>query len=250
LTAKNKYRKMAARGLRYEKKCAARMRRSGFSGVVLTRAGHDQGIDIIGYRHHRKYGVQCKYYDRPVGNKAVQEAKAGLDYYGCDAAAVVTNTTFTVSARKLAEAADVELWEKNRIPGALTRHFYLTRLVGIVYLLAAIHVLYPYRGIALSALSARPDLWPALLCLAGCLLNILDGWHWPLALAAAVLHGIWAAMVLHAGAGLTVLTHLGALPPQQLLQTALTVCPAVCSLLRILRLKAAGRIRKADRDLR
>lgn len=233
-----------ARGRRYEEKCAARMRRSGFSGVVVTKRGHDQGIDIIGYRHHRKYGVQCKFYDGPVGNKAVQEARTGREYYGCDKAAVVTNSTFTVSARKLAEAADVQLWEKNRIPGAWTRHCYFTRIMALFWLIpAAVHLLPLWNG-SLTAFISQTAAWPALLCLIGCLFNILDGWKWNREAAAFCLHAIWAFLLLRGQFGMAVF-----LMGEGAVQKALILFPAVCSMLRMLRLKAAARIRREDREI-
>lgn len=70
----------------------------------------DFGIDITAYKNSIKYGIQCKYYDKPVGNKAVQEAYAGAAYYNCDKPMVITNTTFTNQAQKLAAHLGVELW--------------------------------------------------------------------------------------------------------------------------------------------
>ena len=46
--------------------------------------------------------MQCKYYSAPVGLGAVQEAVAGKAMYGCNAAMVVTNSTFTKAAEELA----------------------------------------------------------------------------------------------------------------------------------------------------
>jgi hypothetical protein len=46
-----------------------------------------------------------------VGNDAIQQAYAGMTYYGLDRAAVLTNQTFTSPAETLAEETDVELWD-------------------------------------------------------------------------------------------------------------------------------------------
>ena len=67
-------------------------------------------MNIIACKQRKKYGIQCKYYTYPVGNKAVQEAYAGANFYDCDKVIVMTNTTFTRSAIELAEKLDVELW--------------------------------------------------------------------------------------------------------------------------------------------
>lgn len=97
-------------GFEYEKYCIRYLQKHGYKNVELTKAGADQGLDIIAYRHHLKYGFQCKYYEKPVGNAAVQEAYAGAAHYGCDKAAVITNTSFTKSAVELASDTDVLLY--------------------------------------------------------------------------------------------------------------------------------------------
>lgn len=98
-------------GHEYEYACAQYLKRNGFINVQVTKASGDQGIDIIATKG-KKYGIQCKYYSAAVGNKAVQEAYAGANFYGCDVAVVMTNNTFTKSAIELAEKLHVELWGK------------------------------------------------------------------------------------------------------------------------------------------
>ena len=102
-------------GYKYEKKCARKMRWKGFRQVELTKGSGDQGIDIIGKKGRKKYGIQCKYYKGTVGNKAVQQALSGIIYYDLDVAVVMTNSTFTRQARELAEKSGVLLWEKNKV---------------------------------------------------------------------------------------------------------------------------------------
>ena len=97
-------------GYEYEELCATFLKRCGFKGVEVTSGSLDQGIDIIAYKGNKKYGIQCKYYDRPVGNKAVQEAYSGAAFYECDVAVVMTNATFTRSANELSESLEVDLW--------------------------------------------------------------------------------------------------------------------------------------------
>jgi restriction system protein len=53
--------------------------------------------------------VHCKKYSSPVGNKAVQEIAAGKLHQQADHAAVVTNNTYTPSARELAGTNNVKL---------------------------------------------------------------------------------------------------------------------------------------------
>lgn len=116
-------------GFDYEEVCAEILKRSGYKKVVLTQETGDQGLDIIAEKGRIRYGIQCKYYNHPVGNKAVQEAYAGCGFYDCDIAAVMTNSTFTASARELAEQLGVELWEGYE-PYVPSRHQPFIRIVG------------------------------------------------------------------------------------------------------------------------
>lgn len=98
-------------GYDYEYTVAAYLRHKGYSRVKVTQGSGDYGIDVLASKGNVKYAVQCKYYSNPVGVKAVQEAVAGVAYYGCNRAMVVTNNTFTPQAKKLAAANNVVLME-------------------------------------------------------------------------------------------------------------------------------------------
>lgn len=124
-------------GHQYEQKCAKKLKRHGFRKIEITRESGDQGIDIIAYRKRKKYGIQCKYYSYPVGNHAVQEAFAGAKYYDCDIAAVMTNASFTKSAKTLANRTEVLLWSDNKIPFS-RRSFFATKYIGLFAFLAGI----------------------------------------------------------------------------------------------------------------
>lgn len=98
-------------GYEYEKKCAKLLEAKGFTNVRVTPGSGDQGIDVLAYRGEKKYGVQCKYYEGTVGNKAVQEAFTGASFYDCAVAMVVTNSKLTGPAKTLAKKLGVEVWE-------------------------------------------------------------------------------------------------------------------------------------------
>lgn len=51
-----------------------------------------------------------------MGNSAVQEAHAGMSFYHCHAAAVITNPTFTKGARELAASVRCILIDGSQIP--------------------------------------------------------------------------------------------------------------------------------------
>ena len=128
-------------GLQFEHRCAELLRYRGFHKVTVTKGSGDQGIDILAQKNGLKYGIQCKYYSYPVGNKAIQEAYAGADFYDCDAAIVMTNSTFTRQARELAEKLDVELWEHCSPNGSSS---FISRIMRIF------HIFFLISGIALS----------------------------------------------------------------------------------------------------
>ena len=71
--------------------------------VEQTKKSGDQGIDLIIKKHFKKVGVQLKRYSGTVGNSAVQEAVAGKKYYKLDKVCVLTNRTFTKSAKEKIE---------------------------------------------------------------------------------------------------------------------------------------------------
>lgn len=96
-------------GHEYEHLVAEHLKSKGYTGVKVTKASGDYGVDVIAHKHGSKYAVQCKYYTAPVGVAAVQEAVAGKAMYGCDEAMVVTNSTFTKAAEELAKANNVTL---------------------------------------------------------------------------------------------------------------------------------------------
>lgn len=91
------------------------LRSTGFYNINLTKGSGDQGVDILAEKDGIKYAFQCKRYDKPVGNKAVQEVFAGKFYYHCHTAVVVTNNYFTQSAKELAYENGVVLWDRDYV---------------------------------------------------------------------------------------------------------------------------------------
>ena len=87
----------------------------GFEECVTTQSTGDYGIDVIALKDGIKYGIQCKNYENTVGNKAIQEAYSGKNYYNCHVAIVVTNNYFTSSAINQAEKNGVVLWNRDKL---------------------------------------------------------------------------------------------------------------------------------------
>lgn len=106
---------MRLTGFEFEEYMAQVLKDNGFRHVEVTVECGDQGVDILAVRNGKTYAIQCKNYADMVGNKAVQEAYAGAQYYGCDIPVVVCSTDFTIPARELAESTGVELWDGERL---------------------------------------------------------------------------------------------------------------------------------------
>lgn len=139
-------------GRKYEEYCCKYLKGQGFHNIQLTQASNDQGIDIIAYKNHKKYGFQCKYYEKPVGNSAVQEAYAGAAYYNCDKACVITNNTFTRSAIQLADETNVILYDyvdnkKKQVLPLLFKCIFLITTLACIYLFNEERLKDPYSTI-------------------------------------------------------------------------------------------------------
>lgn len=77
--------------------------------VFDTPASNDYGSDLIIHYGTIVFSIQCKYYDRPVGVKAVQEVMGSLSYYNANYGIVITNNTFTQQAVNLARTNSILL---------------------------------------------------------------------------------------------------------------------------------------------
>jgi restriction system protein len=92
----------------YEHLCAQLLVDAGWEAHA-TKASGDQGADVLAERNGARAVLQCKLYSNPVGNKAVQEAHAARGFYQAKWAVVVSNRTYTPSARELAQSLGVIL---------------------------------------------------------------------------------------------------------------------------------------------
>ncbi len=64
--------------------------------------------------------LQCKLWDTPVGNKAVQEIAAARGHYFANGAAVVSNQSYTAAAKVLAQSNRVLLLHHSDLEKLLT----------------------------------------------------------------------------------------------------------------------------------
>ena len=94
-------------GWEYEEFCKEKLESLGYN-VQKTKGSNDQGVDLI-VNNDKKIVIQCKHHSKPIGNKAVQEVFTGKHHLGADIAIVVASSTFTKSAKELANTTGVIL---------------------------------------------------------------------------------------------------------------------------------------------
>jgi restriction system protein len=95
-----------------------------FVADLLTRRGYrvqhtgksgDLGVDLIAEKKPYRYAVQVKRQAQPVSRRAVSDAVAGKAHYGCNAAMVVTNNSFSPGARELARSTHCQLVDRMKL---------------------------------------------------------------------------------------------------------------------------------------
>lgn len=99
----------------YEHFCADLLKSAGWTARVTPMSG-DQGADIIATGLGTKVVLQCKLYTSPVGNKAVQEIVAAKAVHGAQYGCVVSNQSYTSSAKVLAGANAILLLHHDELP--------------------------------------------------------------------------------------------------------------------------------------
>lgn len=101
-------------GIEFENYLKIHFEKKGYQ-VKITPASNDYGADLILSKYGEKIAVQVKRYKGKIGNTAIQEVVASLGYYSAKKGMVITNSFFTANAIKLAEANNIELWDRNKL---------------------------------------------------------------------------------------------------------------------------------------
>lgn len=171
-------------GQGYEKYCAQWLKRHGYHDISLTRTTGDQGIDILAFRHGKQYGFQCKYYERPVGNEAVQQAYSGAAFYDCDIPVVITNSSFTRSAVELAEETDVILMD-HIDPDQKKHLFSFTQILSIIISFEGVWAFSQYSRHPMLAFNDI-SVWSDIALITGGLCGLYAGNHLVLCLLAII----------------------------------------------------------------
>ena len=102
-------------GLAFESYIGKLLVKLDYRNVKVTKASGDYGIDVLAEKDGIKYAVQCKNYQSPLGNKCIQEAYSGKQYYNCHVGVVATNSTFTPNAKNLADKNGILLWDRKKL---------------------------------------------------------------------------------------------------------------------------------------
>ena len=92
--------------------------------VEKTKMSGDQGADLIISKRGKRIVVQAKRYKGKVGNKAIQETVAAVNYYKADKGMVITNSYFTQAAVRLAKANNIELVDRDKLLKWVEEYYY------------------------------------------------------------------------------------------------------------------------------
>lgn len=114
---------MSIDGFAFENYCAELLKANEFTNVEVTQGSGDFGIDVLAEKEGITYAIQCKCYSNPVGNKSVQEAYTGKEYYKRMVAVVMTNSTFTSAAVETANETRVMLWDRKKLQDFLAYRY-------------------------------------------------------------------------------------------------------------------------------
>ena len=104
----------------FEKSTTKNFELFGLQSIETKKTG-DQGADVIAKKNDITIIVQCKLYSQPVGNKAVQEVHSAKEYYKGNIGLVVTNSSFTKSAKQLANSTGVFLLHYSELSDFIER---------------------------------------------------------------------------------------------------------------------------------
>jgi len=96
-------------GYDFERFLVKLYQKMNYSVIKHTKLSNDQGADLVVEKAGVKYVIQAKRYVGTVGNDAIQQVTASIKYYNADKGVVITNSTFTTSAIKLASSNKIEL---------------------------------------------------------------------------------------------------------------------------------------------
>ena len=91
----------------FEQHVAQIYRKIGFETHLTKHT--DQGVDVIAERGAQRIAIQCKRYGGSVGNDAIQAVFTGAMLYKCNETMVITTSSFTAEAKRIAKTTGTRL---------------------------------------------------------------------------------------------------------------------------------------------
>ena len=81
----------------------------------MTNVIGDLGVDLVATGFGNKIAIQVKRYTNKVSRRAISDSVAGMNYYGCNEAMVVTNSYFSPGAITLAKSTGCILIDRDTL---------------------------------------------------------------------------------------------------------------------------------------
>lgn len=113
-------------GFVFEKYVEELLKNQGFQHVRLTEK-YDLGIDAIADKDGERWGIQIKRNRGKTKAESVRQAVTALNHYQCTRAMVVSNSTFTNSARQLADSNRCVLIDRAKLGEWIVAYQHQTR---------------------------------------------------------------------------------------------------------------------------
>lgn len=132
-------------GQEFERTLVTLFEMLGYEVVHNGRRG-DLGADLIVSRNGVKTVIQAKRWTGTIGPGAVQEVTAARAHYDAHHAIVVTNSTYTPSAKILAESNRIELWDRSDLIREISALSSEPPLLGMLLLRRQLRVGAPRLG--------------------------------------------------------------------------------------------------------
>lgn len=101
-------------GVEFEEYLQKLLTGRGYS-IDITKASGDLGVDLVAAKGDEKIAIQAKRFKANVSRRAISDAVAGMTYYGCNHAMVITNSYFSPGAMELATATGCILIDRDTL---------------------------------------------------------------------------------------------------------------------------------------
>lgn len=83
--------------------------------VSMTDVSGDLGVDLVASGNGERIAIQAKRYNTKVSRRAISDAVAGMQHYGCNKAMVITNNYFSPGAITLAKSTNCILVDRDTL---------------------------------------------------------------------------------------------------------------------------------------